>query len=338
MESRVLNFTHDIPQRCTIDPPLRMILWAGDCVHNGITDVERLPIFDVYVCMGYSPTLQPNIEFLYKRERPGVICIVDVSSDAQMQRFIKEFAGRITTIDADYHGNTPKMKPEYYRALLAHGGKAYNIEGISSLIMYAGDYVNALEVFAPILPYDLRCERRYTPQMVQLAKDNNLCVDFAWTSPDLKHTYYDDIRKGQTNYAAYRARLNPNHNDIYKFSEKTLEEYWSDLAPEVLTFNYKRALLHRPAIEQIIEPYMERFKAYLTAKVEWEVDSKEEFKEQALSFERIQKLYSISRYARNFTEFSPHISTYHDLRYNGGPIAYGLWVTKVVLNENNLPY
>jgi hypothetical protein len=174
--------------------------------------------------------------------------------------------------------------------------------------------------------------------MVQLAKDNNLCVDFTWTSPDLKHPYYDDIRKGQANYAAYRERLNPNHNNIHKFSEGNLEEYWSDVAPEILAFNYKRALLHSSAIESIIEPYMIRFKTYLTRKVELEVDNREEFKEQALSFERIQKLYTLSRYARNFTGFSPHISSYHDLRYNGGPIAYGLWITRVILNENNLPY
>jgi hypothetical protein len=338
MESRVLNFTHDIPESCALEPPLRMILWAGDCVHNGITDIERLPNFDVYVCMGYSPTLQPNIEYLYNRDQPGVICIVDVSSDDQMQRLIKEFAGRVTTIDSDYHGNTPKMKPEYYYALLANGGRAYNVEGISGMMVYAGDYANALELFAPILPHDLRAERRYTPQMVQLAKDNNLCVDFAWTSPDLKDPYYDTIRQGQANYAAYREKLNPNHMNIYKFTEANLEEYWSDLAPEVLTFNYVRAILHNPAIEAILEPHIDRFKAYLTAKVEWVVDDRDEFREQALPFEKIQKLYTLSQYARKFSGFSPHISTYRDLRYNGGPIVYGLWVTKVVLDENNLPY
>lgn len=338
MESRVLNFTYDIPKKCNLEPPLRMILWAGDCVHNGVTDIERLPNFDVYVCMGYSPTLQPNIDYLYKREQPGVICIVNVSSDEQMQRFIKEFAGRVTTIDSDYHGNTPKMKPEYYYALLAHGGRAYNVEGINGLMIYAGDYVNALEVFAPILPYNLRCERRYTPQMVQLAKDNNLCVDFAWTSPDLKDPYYDNIRRGQTNYAAYRESLNPNHLCLHKFTEANLEEYWSELAVEILTFNYARAISHSPVIESIIEPYMARFKAYLTARVELKVDNKEEFKEQALSFEKIKNLYTLSCYARNFTGFSPHISTYEDLRYSGSPVTYGLWLTKVNLSENNMLY
>jgi len=329
-----MNFIHDIPAKCFLEPPLRMILWAGDGMHNGVTDIERLPNFDVYVCMGYPSTLQPNIDYLYKRAEPGVICIVDVSCHNQMQRFIKEFAGRVTTIDADYHGNTPTMLPEYYYAILANGGKAYNVEGINSMIIYMADYTNALELFAPILPCELKAERRYTPQMVQLAKDNNMPVDFAWTSPDIKHAYYDDIRRGQANYAAHRARLNPNHLTLYNFSEANLEEYWSGLAPEILTFNYKRLSSYSPTLVSIIEPYMDRFKAYLTAKVEWEVDDREELKEQALCFEKIQKLYTLSRYARKFSGFSQHISSYHDLRYESGPLVYGMWLTKVSLNEN----
>jgi len=335
MESRVLNFRHDIPAKCLLEPPLRMILWAGDGMHNGVTDIERLPNFDIYVCMGYPSTLQPNIDYLYKRAEPGVICIIDVSSYDQMQRFIKEFAGRITTIDADYHGNTPRMLPEYYYTLLANGGRAYNVEGINSMMVYMADYKNALEVFGPILPDTLKAERRYTPQMIQLAKDNDLSVDFAWTSPDLKDPYYDDIRKGQENYLAYRAQLNSNYNSIYKFNEKNLEEYWSGFQPEVLTFSYTRAILQNPALETILEPYMNRFKAYVTRKVEAEVDSIDEFREQALSFERIQKLYTLTQYARKFSGFSQHISSYNDLRYNGGPLVYGMWLTKVILDENN---
>jgi hypothetical protein len=339
MESRVLNFTHDMPTRCSLEPPLRMILWAGDGMHNGVTDIERLPNFDIYVCMGYPSTLQPNIDYLYNRIEPGVICIIDVSSHDQMQRFIKEFAGRITTIDADYHGNTPRMLPEYYYTLLANGGTAYNVEGINSMMVYMADYKNALEVFGPILPDTLKAERRYTPQMIQLAKDNDLSVDFAWTSPDLKDPYYDDIRKGQANYAAFRESLNPNHHDAYKFNEKNLEEYWSSLAPELLTFNYNRAILQNPALKNILEPYFDRFNIYLTSKLIREVDDVDEFRQQILTLEQIQKLYKISSYARKFTGFSKHISTYHDLRYNGGPVKYGVWLRKVELQpENTQPY
>ena len=332
MESRVLNFTHDIPIKCSLEPPLRMILWAGDCMHNGVTDIERLPNFDVYVCIAYSSALQQNINYLNNRERPGIICIVDVNSDEQMQHFIKEFAGRVTTIDADYHGNTPTMKPEYYHALLAPGGEAYNVEGINSLIMFMGDYINALELFAPILPYELRNARRYTSTMIQLAKDNDLQVDFAWTSPDLKDPYYDAIREAQENYSTYRKTLNPNHISLWNFNKDNLEEYWSHLSPLILSFNYKRAITHDPSLESVIEPYIDRFKKYLIERIELNVDIMEEFREQQQSLEQVQKLYTTYKYARNFTGFSSHISGYRDLRYNGGPLVYNLW-----LKKNNMP-
>jgi hypothetical protein len=337
MESRVIDFTHgktDISLMCNLVDPLRMILWAGDCVHDGITDIERLPNFDVYVCYGYPQMLQANVDYLNQRAEPGVICIIDVTSDEQMQDFISKFAGRITTIDADYHGNTPRLNPEYYHALLADGGKAYNVEGINSLVVVLGDYVNALEAFSPILPYKLFCERRYCPLMVELAKDNSLEVDFAWTSPDLKQPYYDNIRESQAAYTKYRQALNPNHLVFNKFNEKNLEEYWSDLAPDVLTFNYRRAIHHNPDLEQIIEPYMDRFKAFLVWRLERKVDSVEEFREQGLTIEDIQRLYKLSQYARDFKGFSVHFANYRDLRYTGGPTVYGMWLTRIDLTDN----
>ena len=339
MESRVIDFAGrnniDSSLKCNLVDPLRMILWAGDCVHNGVTDIERLPNFDVYVCYGYPQMLQANINYLNNRIEPGVICIVDVTSEEQMQDFISEFAGRVTTIDADYHGNTPKMNPDYYRALLANGGKAYNVEGINSLVIYLGDYTNALEVFSPILPYKLNCERRYSPLMVELAKNNDLEVDFAWTSPDLKHPYYDNIRASQAAYTKHRQALNPNHLVFNKFNEKNLEEYWSQLACEVLTFNYTCATHYNPDLDKIIQPYMDRFKAFLVSRLERQVDSVEEFQEQALSIEQIQKLYKLSQYALNFRGFSTHFANYRDLRYNGGPMVYGMWLTKVDLASSN---
>jgi hypothetical protein len=331
MGSTVLNFSLNNTEKCTLEDPLRMILWAGDCINNGQTDIERLPNFDVYVSIGISQTLKANIDYLYTRNQPGVICIVDTNSDEQMQRFIKEFAGRITTIDADYHGNTPSMKPEYYHALLAPGGEAYNVEKISSLIMFIGDYINALELFAPILPRKLRDERRYTTTIIQLAKDNDLQVDFAWTSPELKASYYDEIRQAQENYSKYRKSLNPNHIILLNFTESNLEEYWSHLSPIILGFNYRRAISHNPFLEEIIEPYIDRFKTYLTKKLERNVDSVEEFTEQNLRLEQLQKLYTSIQYSQNFTGFSVHISKYRDLRYNGGPVVYNMWFRKISL-------
>jgi len=99
---------------------LRMVLWAGDCVHDTITDVERLPNFDVYLCFGFSQTLPENVDYIYsKRSRPGIICIIDVWAKEQMDRLIEVFRGRFSVIDSDYNGNTPTLPREYYDALLS---------------------------------------------------------------------------------------------------------------------------------------------------------------------------------------------------------------------------
>uniref|UniRef100_A0A6C0AN04 Uncharacterized protein n=1 Tax=viral metagenome TaxID=1070528 RepID=A0A6C0AN04_9ZZZZ len=330
MESRVLNFTLDISTKCNLQEPLRMILWAGDCVNNGLTDIERLPNFDVYVCFGFTHALQPNIDFIYKREQPGVICIVDTTSDEQMQRFIKEFRGRVTTIDADYHGNTPTMKPEYYYALLAEGGEAYNVHGINSLQMYMGDYINTLEIFAPLLPREFNERRRFTADMIQLAKDNDLQVDMAWTSPDLEDNYYESIRENQKIFSKYRKSLNPNHNLVTQFNESTIEQYWSELEYDVLKCNIPMALKEHASLEGLISKYLPRFKDYISSRIERQVDDIEEYKSMNLTLEQIQQLMP-SKHALKFTGFSSHISSYRDLRYNGGPLVYSQWFRKVTI-------
>ena len=322
----MLNFTLDESTKCNLENPLRMILWAGDCVHNGITDIERLPNFDVYICFGFIHTLQANIEYLYNREKPGVICIIDTTSDEQMQRLIKEFKGRITTIDSDYNGNTPTMKPEYYRALLAEGGKAYNVEGINSMHLYMEDFINFLEIFAPILPASLRDKRRYTEEIIQLAKDNGLTVDMAWTSRDLDDPYYDEVRDRQKHFTEYRKRLNPNHISALCFNESTLEDYWSELSIRILTTNFKKALAVCEAKRIPLDSfaiYIDKFKEYLTIRFQELLENLEEFKESNIPFERIQELYKVSRIA--FNGFSLRFGNFRDLRFPGGPVIYGYW-------------
>jgi hypothetical protein len=100
------------------------MLWAGDCVHNRIPDVERLPGYDIYLCYGFIPGLEDNIEALKRRQKSGVICIIDVDDAAYYSLFERTFKGRFSLIDSDYNGNTPNLSPFNYAALLASGGKA----------------------------------------------------------------------------------------------------------------------------------------------------------------------------------------------------------------------
>lgn len=330
MESRVLNYTTDNHPKCHIDGPLKMILWAGDMVDNGITDIERLPGYDVYLCFGFTKTIQPNIDYIYSRETPGYICIVDARSEEQMSRFIKEFRGRFSYIDSDYRGNTPWMNPEYYYDLLQDGGKAFNVEGINGSYMYRGDYINALETFAPILPSKLNDERRYTEAMLQLAKDNNLDVDMAWTSPDLKDPYYTSIRENQNIYSSYRKSLNPYHVGARMLGENDLEDYWSKLSETVMSFNIDNAEREtKCSLDELFGSSWQRFKNYLIKRVENCVNNKEEFNEYtAEDFGRVQLILKFISTAKRFVGFRTHYGFYEDPRKNGNPRVYGMWLEK----------
>ena len=326
MESRILNFTVDISTRSTLKGPLKMILWAGDCVHNGITDVERLPGYDVYLCFGFIQTLQPNIDYMYRRES-GNICIVDASSDEQMGRFIKEFKGRFSHIDSDYHGNTPMLKPEYYSALLCKGGKAYNVEGINGVHIYRGDYVNILEIFAPILTTAQNEERRFTENMIKLAKDNDLSVDMAWASPDLSNPCYDEIRDEQLRFLEYRKSLNPKYLLARIVPINSLEEYWSQLSVKVLACDLKKAEESASALlEDLFGESFERFVRYIIQRVDALVDDVSEFRSSVRDFKKIQELLKSSEVASKFTGLTVHYSSYIDMRRYKE--EYGLWLEK----------
>jgi len=331
MDSCVINYTLDSKVKCLIEGPLKMILWAGDCVHNGITDIERLPDYDIYLCIGFTEWIKENSEFLSKREKPGYICCIDTCSPEQMTEFVKDFMSRFCLIDYDYHGNTPSFKPEYYACLLSSDGKAYNIEGINGLIMYRGDYMNALETFGPILNDTLNNERRYIKPMLDLAKDNKLQVDMAWTSPDLKEQYYDTIRLGQNNFSSKVRSLNPKHDIARMMGEERLEEYWSQLSDEIMVFNKNRAEHEaKVPLEELFGALRwERFTKYLTQKVEGIVQDISEFKEYTeYDFTRVQRVLKLSIVARAFTGFTINYGFYPDLRKEGHPRTYGLWISK----------
>jgi hypothetical protein len=326
-----MNYTLNTQIKYPIEGPLKLMLWAGDCVHNSITDVERLPGYDIYLCLGFTEGIQENAEFLSKREKPGYICCINTSSPEQMSEFIKDYMGRFSLIDSDYHGNTPRMLPEYYACLLSSDGRAYNIEGINGLIMYRADYMNALETFGPILDNNLNDQRRYIKPMLDLAKDNKLEVDMAWTSPDLKDHYYDTIRLGQNNFSNRVKSLNPKHDIARMIDEEKLEEYWSQLSDELMAFNKARAEYEAGvSLEELFSASRwERFTKFLTQKVERLVQDISEFKEYTeYDFTRVQRVLKLSIVARAFTGFTVNYGFYTDLRKEGHPRTYGLWISK----------
>ena len=126
---------------------LRVMLWAGDCVHNGIPDVQRLPGYDVYVCNGFKD-LSVNLAVL---PRGAHICVIDIYNQEQFMRFVNDFTGKCLEINSDYHGSTPSLSIDTYSILLGRKGIAYNINGIKSGFNPADRFRRFLELFAPII-------------------------------------------------------------------------------------------------------------------------------------------------------------------------------------------
>jgi len=326
MINRIIDFNASIDMDALFGLPekLKMCLWAGDCVHDGITDIERLPNFDIYLCYGYPYTLQNNLDYLNNRIKYGLICVIDVENKNQMAFFTELFKGRFSIIDSDYNGNTPTLELGIYNRLLVQNGKAYNIQGINGCYVQLADAQNLLEIFAPIISSELSDLRRYTPQMLELAKDSNLQVDMAWTSPELKHVSYNKIRAAQDLFSGYRRALNPNHITARLFTEDKLEEYWDQLSSILFDFKFQRALKEN-GVEEAISPYVPRLIAYLKPKLLYHVDRVEDFNEKVGDdLEKLLSFYVLSN--KVFTGLEFRIGYYLDIRTEKA--VYGHYLCK----------
>ncbi len=141
----ILDFTN--PYQLTAELPpkrynLRLILWAGDGEHEGVSDVRRLRNYDVYVCLGLQPDkLQRNIIDLTGAQ---ILCMIDMRNQNQLALFRSVFQDCFSAIDADYFGNTPTLPLTVYTPLLGVGGIAYNTEGINGLIMPQDNFLSVL--------------------------------------------------------------------------------------------------------------------------------------------------------------------------------------------------
>jgi len=313
--SIVLNFKETVNQTLVVEKGLKLILWAGDCLHNGITDIERLPMFDVYVCYGFPEGLQTNIDYLTNRSMPGILCVLDIDNPEQVERFLAIFKGKCAHIDSDYNGNTPTLSLDLYNKLLSEDGRAYNIEGINGAVMPTEEYQNTLELFAPMLDPELNLRRSWTDDLLELAKDNGLCPAATWKSPDLNIPYYDTIRRGQERFMKWQEHRNPMKFEIYLYTEETLEDYWSKLPVNLLSTNIERVSKTNLSLSGIIDKIMPRFKEFLIRKIPCDTN-------QILSVSDIQTLYRQYTNVSAFHGLIPSIGNYTDIRNED--FVYGL--------------
>jgi hypothetical protein len=259
------NLIREIPKWLSNKDDASLMLWAGDCVHGDLTDIERLPGFDVYVCYGFD-RLDANLNI--NTARPICICVIDIHDEQQLNNFTELFKSKFKTINSDYHGNTPRLPMEAYRSLLKPGGSAYNTEGINSVFFPTVAFRDTLELFAPVLSEDLNLRRKWTKAVVELAKDNGLCVGATWTSPDLHIPYYQDLRKEQNMFDESQARRYPRQI-LYNlpYTADTIEEYWDTLPDYIFLVNPHRGLAWENLDDEWMVPFKLRLIPYLEARI-----------------------------------------------------------------------
>lgn len=325
----ILDFTrrHTTPQNLPFHQNLRLILWAGDGENDGISDVERLPNYDVYVCLGFEgPRFDKNVDRLTDSQ---TICLLNIHEPNQMARFQKAFAGSFALIDADYRGNTPTLPLTAYAALLAPGGHAYNTEGINGLRMPEEDLLNTLEIFAPILSPALKERRKWSNIIIEMAKGNEITPGEAWASSDLRNPIFRTIVEGQNRFIQWQTE----RNGAWPLCAETLEGQWVSLSDRVLTWG----ILHDSRVLEVIGPHLQEFSDHLSRKIdklmlEKGVDRQDYLTEcgkmadgEAVLAVRLKQRVLKWLVREVPAGLSVKVGYYIDARLPEGPTQFGLW-------------
>jgi len=270
MPGKVLNFTSgeltptdlsDIRLNLRHGPSL--MLWAGDCVHNGVPDVIRLTNYEVFVCKGYDfdGSLGENIEALGADQ---VLCILDVNNEQQMCDFRYVFRERFRKISSDYHGNTPSLPLMEYINLLEHDGIARHVFGIGGLILPYEDFYKVLETFAPVLTSKWKDQRQWSQQILELAKRDSLSPGMVWTDPDINHPYYANVKEAQLRFSVMQQKRNP----LWPGHGQTLEEHWYSMPITSLCVPSYLHITNGPELMEELEQYFAALSTHLSQRMQ----------------------------------------------------------------------
>ena len=240
---------------------LRLMLWAGDGKHAGVSDVRRLPGYDVYLCAGWQHSFQDNIDDLTDQQ---TICVLDFHCEKQLALFHYVYDGCFAHIDSDYNGNTPTLPLTDYTSLLQPGGTAYNIEGINGLIMPEENLYGMLELFAPILSQESQLRRKWSWSILDLSKRDDLDPSMVWTSPDLNHPYYAYVKERQRHFENEQRR----RSAAWPYHEETLLAHWNKADSKLLLTSLRQHLPGGQAAFNEIVPHLNRFDEFLENKID----------------------------------------------------------------------
>jgi len=305
---------------------LRLMLWAGDGEHHGVTDVARLRGYDVFLCMGLNQEiLQRNIDRMVGSQ---TLCIINIREKEQMTEFCREFAGAFSHIDSDYYGNTPSLPMSYYRFLLSSGGMARNIVGINTLIMAEEDTLNTVELFFPVLDEKTKQRRFWDKSVLALSNRDDLSPGEAWSSSGFSHHYYDYVREAQARFVEWQKR----RNSAWPSYKLTLYEQWESLGADLLS-----SRISLPIEVQ----YLEKFSAYLTQKIASILEAKPMFTlvQSAMDEDCYGKdIAAVIRIQQNVikhlmtelpSSLTGMIGRYIDERHESRPAEFGLTLIRV---------
>lgn len=332
----ILNFTQALPEIKNTRRNLRLILWAGDGEHNGISDVKRLPHYDMYLCSAFSGShLHKNMMDLSESQ---TICIIDVFDMKQMSKFYELFKGSFELIDADYYGNTPTLTLSSYATLLAPEGQAYHTEGLNGLRMPEENILNILEIFAPILPAELHRRRRWSCEIIKVAKFNMMTPEEAWASPDLKHNYYSKTLELHESFVKWQKK----RNKAWPSYANSLEKQWESLDDEVITCEFIKPYdtpfydfqVSMEDICSAVAPHLQAYSDYLSNRIESLLkDRQNELNQCHSEFLKLTDIYEGIHMRQKilkwlFCEIPPNLSQkigyYIDIRRAEQPLVFGL--------------
>ena len=320
----VIDFRNGDPGWVSTPYLARMILWAGDGFHD-VCDIERLPNFDFYVCLGLPPNLEANKEYILKHGLRKTICIVDTDSSEQMETFCNMFRGRFSRIDADYMGNTPILDMKYYDLLLAPEGRAYNIRGINGIRMPTEELYNALELFAPVLSEEMNNKRRWTESIMNLAIGNDMKPDHVWESHALKADIYRYIVSVQNIFHQKQLERSAEFDNARRYGEADLENYWAKLSINILTVNLGTAWTWIKYDGTPLEKYHARLAAYLKSRLVMNPDIENYVGDNLLNIQHCFRLQNFET-----KPLSARVGYFEDSRRPG--LGFDIILTKNVIS------
>jgi hypothetical protein len=314
---------------------LRLMLWAGDGKHDGLTDVRRLPGYDVYLCAGWQQSFQDNCDELTDRQK---LCVLDIHCEKQLALFHYVYDGCFAHIDSDYFGNTPRLPLTDYTTLLQPGGTAYNIDGINGLIMPEENLYGMLELFAPVLPYEFQKQRKWCWPVLELSKRDDLDPAMVWTSPDLNHPYYTYVKDRQKSFETEQRR----RSAAWPQCEDTLLAQWNKVDSKLLLTSLRQHIPSGQAAFEAVVPHLSRFDEFLRNKIDELLGIKPRFTLVRSDYENEQKgirdgIISVVCFKQTVLKLlgtnlpdglHARISAYHDGRYRDMRRSFGLWLKK----------